>query len=214
MITRPITTSSFQTKVLSALDAYFKTVSASAKAEDVPYPMIAPLTPEDTTLLPDEFISTTLAVTSPWIDLASPDPAVAHVSRQVLNLEIAYAAFCGASNVIVEGPRLSGDSVIPQFARAMAQALNAGAYLNLQIRLPMTGTEQSEVTEDSRHLASRSRKQYTGASDKSNTSDPLRSWDAWELIRTVCKFHSRLSVGKIYCLSFFLFAFQSAYYRR
>jgi len=197
MITRPITTSSFQTRVLAVLDAYFESVSASAKAEDVPYPLITPLTPEDTTLIPDEYISTTLALTSPWIDLASPDPAIAHVSRQVFNLEIAYAAFCGVNNIIVEGPRLDGQSLVPQFARSLAQALSVGPYLNVQVRMPMTGTEDRGVTNDSRHFASKLRGQYAEPSENApKTSDSLRSWDAWELIRTLCKFHGRLSIGK------------------
>ena len=198
MITRPITTSSFQTRVLAVLDAYFESVSASTKAEDVPYPLITPLTPEDTTLVPDGYISTTLALTSPWIDLASPDPAIAHVSRQVFNLEIAYAAFCGVNNIIVEGPRLQGNGLVPQYARSLAQALSVGPYLNIQVRMSMTGTEDKEATNDSRHFASKPREQFAESSENApKASDSLRSWDAWDLIRTLCKFHGRLSVGKI-----------------
>lgn len=203
MITRPITTTSFQVKVLAALDAYFEKVSGSANADEVPYPMIPPFTPEDTTLLPDEYISSVLAVTSPWIDLASPDPAIAHVSRQVFNLEVAYAAFCGVNNMIIQGPRLQPDSIIPQFARAIVQALNVGAYLNLQILLPMTGAESKDETQNPRHMASRTREQYAVApGNASTTNDLLGSWDAWELIRTVCKFHGRLSVGKRFYFPF------------
>lgn len=197
MITRPITTESFRAKVLAALDAYFEKVSAANSADDVPYPLISPLTPEDTNLLPDEFISSMLAITSPWIDLASPDPVVAHVSRQVFNLEVAYAAFCGVNNMVIQGPRLQGNVVVPQFARSIVQALNVGAYLNLQILMPMTAAESKDETKNPHHMASRMREAYSTASDIATTSsDSLRSWDAWELIRTVCKFHGRLSVGK------------------
>lgn len=195
MITRPITTSSFQVKVLGALDSYFETVSTSANADDVPYPLIPPLTPEDTNLLPDEFISSMLAITSPWIDLASPDPVIAHVSRQVFNLEVAYAAFCGVNNMIIQGPLLEGSSIISQYARTLVQALNVGAYLNLQILMPMTGSQSKDETQNPRHLASRMREKYASETTP-NTKDALRSWDAWDLIRTVCKFHGRLSVGK------------------
>lgn len=191
-----MTTSTFQDKVLAAVDDYLKLASASANADDVPYPMIPPLTPEDTTLLPDEFISSMLAVTSPWIDLASPDPAIAHVSRQVFNLEVAYAAFCGVNNIIIEGPRLQDDTVISQYARAIAQALNVGPYLNLQIRLPMTASDIIDERKDSFHLASRAREQYSKPSEGVTVGNPLLAWDAWELLRTVCKFHGRLSVGQ------------------
>lgn len=201
MITRPITTPSFQARVLSALDSYFETVSKSANADDVPYPLIPPLTPEDTTLLPDEFITTMLLVSSPWIDLASSDPAVAHVSRQVFNHEIAYAAFCGVNNIIVQGPRLEGNGSVAQYARSIMQALNLGAYLNLQIMMPMTGTEVKDVSQSPRHVASRARNLTDSVAAASNNSDTLCSWDAWELIRTLCSFNSRLSVGKS-CSSF------------
>ncbi|KAL1303432.1 hypothetical protein AAFC00_006821 [Neodothiora populina] len=196
MITRPITSSSFQNKVLAALDSYFEALSSAAKEEDVPYPLISPLTPEDTNLLPDEYISSMLAVTSPWIDLASPDPVIAHVSRQVFNLEVAYAAFCGVNNMVIEGPRLQGNVAIPVYARSIVQALNVGPYLNLQIRLPMTAKSSKDETQNPRHMASRMRSRYAEAADIASTSsDSLRSWDAWELIRTVCKFHGRLSVA-------------------
>lgn len=197
-MTRPITSSSFQSKVLATVDTYLKAVSEAENAQAIAYPLLPPLTPEDTNLLPDEYITSTLAVTSPWIDLASSDPVIAHVSRQVFNLEVAYAAFCGVNNLIIQGPRLQDDAIVSQYARSIVQALNIGAYLNLQILLPMTAVGIQDETKNKHHIASRRREQYAvAATDTVATkTDDLRSWDAWELIRTVCKFHGRLSIGK------------------
>ena len=61
---------------------------------------------EDTDLTAGEMTSHLIALVSPWIDLCSPDPLIYNISRQVIHLEIAYAAFCGITNVIVPGPKL------------------------------------------------------------------------------------------------------------
>lgn len=205
MITRPVTTAAFQMRVLALLDTYFEAVSTSSKPDAVPYPLVAPLTPEDTTLSPDESVGSMLAVTSPWIDLASPDPAVAHISRQVFNHEVAFAAFCGFNNVIVQGPLLQGNTNLTQYARAIMHALTVGAYLQLQILLPMQEVDEGKFSQNPRHLASRVREDFVARSNAAPGQNSLISWDAWELIRSVCRFHGRLSVGKIPRFSYFVF---------
>lgn len=204
MITRPITTATFQMRVLALLDEYFEAVSTSPVPDAVPYPLVSPLTPEDTTLTPDESVGSMLAVTSPWIDLASPDPAVAHISRQVFNHEVAFAAFCGFNNVIVQGPLLQGNTNLSPYARAVMHALSVGPYLQMQILLPMQEVDESRFSQDPRHVASRARSDFTATSESPVESDLLKSWDAWELIRSLCRFHGRLSLGKILRLSHFL----------
>ncbi|KAG9813702.1 protein arginine N-methyltransferase HSL7, partial [Aureobasidium melanogenum] len=192
MMTRPITSPGFQARVLALVDAYFEAVSASPNANAVPYPLVAPLTPEDTNLVPDEYISTMICCTSTWIDLASPDPVIAHVSRQVFNHEVAYAAFCGVNNIMIQGPNLETSSVISQYARAIWHSLEVGPYINLQILLPMQPTE-SKAAEDGLSLAGRARDSFKTL--KSIASDALWSWDTWDLIRSTCKYHPRLTVA-------------------
>ncbi|KAG9560072.1 protein arginine N-methyltransferase HSL7, partial [Aureobasidium melanogenum] len=192
MMTRPITSPGFQARVLALVDAYFEAVSASSNASAVPYPLVAPLTPEDTNLVPDEYISTMICCTSTWIDLASPDPVIAHVSRQVFNHEVAYAAFCGVNNIMIQGPNLETSSVVSQYARAIWHSLEVGPYINLQILLPMQPTE-SKAAEDGLSLAGRARDSFKTL--KSIATDALWSWDTWELIRSTCKYHPRLTVA-------------------
>ena len=141
-----------------------------------------------------------LASTSTWIDLASPDPFIARVSNQVLNQEIAYAAFCGISNVIIQGPlsdgRSSETAVIAQYARAIEQAIAIGPYLQLHISSGMYPRQDPGRAKTQHHLATKCRPTYT-ASRASHpvTGDVLSEWDAWDTIRSVCKYTSRVSIG-------------------
>ncbi|THW65687.1 Skb1 methyltransferase [Aureobasidium pullulans] len=192
MMTRPITSPGFQARVLALVDAYFDAVSSSSNADAVPYPLVAPLTPEDTNLVPDEYISTMICCTSPWIDLASPDPVIAHVSRQVFNHEVAYAAFCGVNNIMIQGPGLEASSVISQYARAIWHSLEVGPYINLQVLLPMQPREDS-AAQNGLSLAGRARDSFKTL--QSISTDALWSWDTWELIRSTCKYHPRLTVA-------------------
>jgi protein arginine N-methyltransferase 5 len=192
MMTRPITSPGFQARVLNLVDEYMKAVSASSDANAVPFPLVAPLTPEDTNLVPDEYISTMICCTSAWIDLASPDPVIAHVSRQVFNHEVAYAAFCGVNNIMIQGPNLEASSVVSQYARAVWHSLEVGPYINLQILLPMQSTE-SKAAHDGLNLAGRARDSFKTL--KSISTDALWSWDTWDLIRSTCKYHPRLTVA-------------------
>jgi protein arginine N-methyltransferase 5 len=132
--------------------------------------------------------------------LCSPDPLIANISRQVLNIEIAYASFCGVGNIIIPGPRTySSGSVesdeLVQYARAIQEALNIGSYIQIAIHIPMFGFEEAkEMTGDLLPFAREQRP--TGKGKENKEIDLFETWDAWNLIRGVCKYNSRLSVGK------------------
>jgi protein arginine N-methyltransferase 5 len=158
------------------------------------------LNPVDTPLTPDESISQVIGVTSSWIDLGSPDPIIADVSRQVLQLELAYAAFCGVTYALIPGPRLRGcgacDGGIAHYARALLDALAQGPYMQLYIWFPMidNSKEQAEQMGD---LAPFARQQYLNQDEaESNRLDLFGTWEAWDMIRSICKYPSRLCVGK------------------
>ncbi|KAJ9623059.1 hypothetical protein H2203_005991 [Taxawa tesnikishii (nom. ined.)] len=179
MMTSPISTPAYRVKVQELVDDYLLTVleDESVDAESVPMPLVPPLTPEYTTLTPDETISSLLMTTSPWIDLASSDPAIAHVSRQVFNQEVAYAAFCGVNNIMVP-------------------ALGTGPYVQLQIVMPMSQDIKEGKPEDPQHFVHKARVDYREDGDGVNpVSEAYGSWDAWDLIRSTCRYHGRLSVS-------------------
>ena len=204
MLTAPLTTSHFQSRVLARLQEYVKELETAKNAEAVPLPTISPLTPEDTDLGPDESNIAIIGVVSPWIDLGSPDPLIAHVSRQIFSLEVAFAAFVGVGNVLIHGPIEGSDQV--QYARAIFEGLGFGPYIQLQILLPMTGELELEGA-DGAHLSELAREKYlpVPSEDDDDESELFGSWETWDTIRTMCQYSNKLTVGM--CKNFLLFTF-------
>lgn len=209
MLTTPITTPHFHSRVLTLLSSHCSQIQpisygsngTLASSHNTTPLTILPLSPVDTPLTPNESISQLIAASSSWIDLCSPDPLVADVSRQVLMLEIAYAAFCGVSYVIIPGPRLHHGNLhaegVAQYARAILEALSIGPYLQMHIWLPMVDHPDSNG-EEMGDLAPFAREQYVGdlEDELPRKLDLFGTWDAWNVIRTLCKYHQRLNVGK------------------
>lgn len=209
MLTTPITTPSFQSRVLTLLSSHTSRASSHESdsslfdsTADLPL-LIPPLGPTDTTITPNETISQLLAVASPWIDICSPDPLIQNISQQVLSLEIAYAAFCGVGNVIISGPKLHHGTVhgktLVQYARAISEALSVAINLQIEILLPMTDQPESEFDDSMGSLTQLARDDYVGDAGKETgrKAELYGSWDAWNVIRTVCKYNPRLFVGKL-----------------
>src|SRR5271168_4734758 len=207
MLTSPITSPHFHSRVLALISTHLSELSRLESSDDLsnggsipPAPIITPLTPVDTPLTPGDTVSQVIAYSSPWIDLCSPDPLISNISRQVLNIEIAYASFCGIGNIIIPGPRTyesgsaQNDGLI-QYARAIQEALTIGSYVQLAIHIPMyRHDEVKDLTGDLLPFAREQRAH--GKAKGSKEIDLYETWDEWNLIRTVCKYNSRLSVGK------------------
>ena len=194
MLTAPITTSNFHERVLALFDSL----------DPDSAPTISALTMDDTDLTPDEMTSHLLALVSPWIDLCSPDPVIYNISRQVLHLEIAYAAFCGVTNVIVPGPKLhhgdiEGEGVV-QYAYSVQEILNIGMFVQVHIRLHMIDDPEAFGENMGDDLGSRARLKYVNLStcDPKPKADVFGTWDAWNIIRSTCNYNARLFVGKKY----------------
>lgn len=200
MLTIPITTPYFHSRVL-ALHAKYLEESGNHPNENLPLPLVPPLTAVDTSLRPDDTISQLLAVASPWIDICSADPLIHSISCQVLDLELAYAAFCGIGNVIVLGPslrslKLHGDGIM-QYALAIKNALEVGNYIQIEVKLPMVDMLEVDDVDRSESLAYRAREDYVDVEHgKAKKAETFGTWDAWNLIRTVCNYSARLFVGK------------------
>ena len=229
MLTSPITTPTFHTRVLTLVSNYINELDRNPGAE-LPVPTIPSLSPVDTPLVPDHTISHLLAIASPWIDLCSPDPVIHDVSRQVLELEVAYAAFCGIGNIILPRPKLHHGKLhgegVTQYAYAIQKALKIAQFIQLSIMLPMMAEPEQDGDEVEGGLAQEARAKYVGVSDghtqkdsKDFTGEKWRdteqnddgasirrkklakldffgTWDAWNVIRTLCTYDARLFVGK------------------
>ena len=205
MLTTPITTPFFRHRVQELVtQALQDNIDEDNQAS---IPTISPLSLPDTPLTPGDITSQLLAFVSPWIDLCSPDPLISNISRQVLYLEIAYAAFCGIEYVFIPGPKLyHGDAVThgtPQYARAVQEALSIGSHLSIHITFPMIADPIEEPRAEMGNLASQTRPEYIDEVDELRPQKPdmFGTWDAWNTIRTVCKYSNRLFVGKNQMLS-------------
>lgn len=200
MLTFPITTPHFHSRVLSMLSSTFSGSSGNHETlnlRNVSSVSIGPLSPADTNLTPDDSISSIIGVTSTWTDLGSPDPVIADISHQVLKLELAYAAFCGVSYVIVPGPRPSSTSDIASYARAILEGLNQGPYMQLYIWVD-THSEPKLMQEQVGDLAAFSRDEYHAVQAQSTeVIDEFRIWQAWDTVRSVCKYSTRLCLGML-----------------
>ena len=192
MLTAPLTTSHFRNRVFALFE--------DLDPEDTLN--VTPLTKFDTNLGPGEFTSQLLAVASPWIDLCSSDPLVYNVSRQVLHLEVSYAAFCGVANIIIPGPNLHGSNRssdgVAQYAYTMQEILEIGLYHQVLIRFPMSDVPDRSSATNDRCLSSYARRSVEQGNDENWLQpDIFGTWDAWNIIRSICKYSSRLFVGKM-----------------
>jgi protein arginine N-methyltransferase 5 len=202
MLTTPITTPYFHSRVLALLSSHLSELDQleSSTRNAPPAPIIPPLGPVDTPLTPCDTVSQLIGYTSSWIDLCSPDPLVANISRQVLNLEVAYASFCGIGNLIIPGPKLHRDQFsqsngVAQYARTIQEVLSIGSFMNMSIHMAMDDRKDTRPREEMGDLSPFSREEYFDDSAKESQVDLFASWDAWNLIRDVCKYNSRLSVA-------------------
>lgn len=197
MLTFSITTPHFHSRVLSVLSAAFQNQpdvhNALHSSNGAPV-IVDALTPADTKLTPDEAISSIIGLTSSWIDLGSPDPIIADISRQVFRLELAYAAFCGVSYVIVPGPRQGTTCDVAAYARAILDGLAQGPYMTLYI-WSNTHHDPSMLKEQVGDLASFARRDFASGAEQDNTNTMFQTWQAWDTIRSLCKYSTRLCLA-------------------
>lgn len=228
MLTAPITTPYFNLRVLNMVTEHFTKLGPVTGA--LAAPTVTSLSALDTNLAPGETMAQILGVVSPWIDLCSPDPVIYNVSRQVLVMEVAYAAFCGIGNLILPCPKLHHGKTtgtgIAQYAHAVQQVLDVGGFIHMSVTMPIMDNPHDVVEETKGSLALHARPEHVGVSENERQSnqdtkvsleshpedlldirprksvhvsskhDYFGTWDAWNVIRTVCRYNSRLFVGK------------------
>lgn len=201
--TAPITNTHFHQRVKELYKAHLRVVeNSSLSAEEktnpsLPGPIVPTLTDEDTSLGPCSYIGNVLAHSSPWLDLGSSDPIIASISRQVLNLEVAFAHWCGARCVLVPGPRRDDDGrAVAQFARAIQETFEVASRVNIIVHLPMyrePGLEEKTQLLSTELLGSQGAATEAAQGEE---VDLFGAWDTWNTIRSVCNYSSRLYTGK------------------
>ncbi|KAJ2906244.1 hypothetical protein MKZ38_002323 [Zalerion maritima] len=192
-VTTPITNDFFRKRIAALVSGHL----TKGDSEDVP--IVTPLTTIDTTLFPSASASGMVGYASSWIDLCSKNPIIASVSRQILNLEISYANFVGLRSVIVAGPGVDNDTsgtsqAIAQYARAIHEALNVAARMNIVIHMPMY--REPGLDDVTANLADlEAAKSSSKVDDGPAQVELFGAWDAWNQIRTASKYCNRLGVA-------------------
>ncbi|KAL3495241.1 PRMT5 arginine-N-methyltransferase-domain-containing protein [Aspergillus germanicus] len=207
MLTTPITTPHFHSRVLSLLSSHLANIQAVSHDDSRTLmttqnvrPLVVPqLGPSDTHLTPNDAMSQLVGVTSSWIDMSSPDPLIADISRQVFILEVAYAAFCGIGYLLIPGPKLHHNGMhsegVIYYARAVQDAISLGPYIQFHVWLNMVDNQDLEV-DAMGDLAPLAREVFLeDFGNQSPKLDLFGTWDAWDAIRRSCKYHSRLFVA-------------------
>jgi protein arginine N-methyltransferase 5 len=112
-----------------------------------------------------------------------------------LNLEVAYANFCGVRSIIIPGPRSDENGEgIDRYARAIQEALVQATRANIIIHIPMY---REPGLDEKVELLSSVVGVYKADKTSSNDVDIFSAWDSWHTIRSVCNYNSRLYVGKL-----------------
>ena len=200
-MTTPITNDHFRDRVFALVSQHLVnleeadergTTTATAPRPD---PTIPSLTPKDTSLFPSSAVNTYTACISPWLDLCSTNPLIANISRQVLNIEVNYANFCGVRSIIIPGPRLDaskngGNQGLAQYSRAVEEALTVGSRLTFLVHMPM----YREPTLEKQGKTLATLVSETGPK-LGKEIDLFSTWDSWHHVRTVCNYNTRLFVG-------------------
>lgn len=203
-MTAPVTNDQFYQRVVELYRSHLKEreqwkqergLSASQSANaSLPVPIVPALTNKDTTLFPGTHVGSLVAYASPWIDICSSDPLISSISRQVLNLEVAYANFCGVRSIIVPGPRRDDSGrEVPQFARAVNELLRVSTRANIIVHMPMyrePGLEEKTGLLSTTLSATAAEKK-----DEGGEIDLFSAWDSWHTIRTACTYSMRLFVA-------------------
>ncbi|TGZ76752.1 Skb1 methyltransferase [Ascodesmis nigricans] len=126
VISTRISNSSFQARVKATLE--------QAVIDKRRHIRIDSLTADEVNIAPGNHVNVAIAFVSPWIEVDSTDPLIAHASKQALDLELAYAAFCGVSQVVLPGPQ--SPETAAEYAQTVNEVLNHSAYMHLLVQMP------------------------------------------------------------------------------
>ncbi|KAI9666801.1 MAG: methyltransferase protein [Alyxoria varia] len=194
MITSRITNEVYKQKIFRLFNHQCRECTdASGSQSTITLP---PMDAVDSNLSPGSHVARFIFTTSNWIDVTSTNALFADISRKVLLQEISYAAWCGASTIMIRGPQSNVSSThsgLCRFAHAIREVLSIGANFSILIDMPMVyDPTRSDASKDEHAQAP------TNGDDHSETgsgSSPFDPWDTWDYIRGLNKYNSRLSLA-------------------
>jgi type II protein arginine methyltransferase len=121
-----------------------------------------------------------VALASDWICLDAPDEWVRLDSELALEHELAWASYLNVGIVILPPPQ--SRDCLTSYARAVNAALGrlANSRMDLSVRIPVYDP----------------RARTTPTLNASSVMEVLNSsWEMWDLIRSVCDYHPRLTLS-------------------
>lgn len=125
----------------------------------------------DTLIKPGLHISSTIGISSPWIELDSKDESIRQLGLNVLENEAAYAAFCGINYLIVPGPKRRNSALI--YAQALSKVV--AKHPNVEFSVHVQFCEEF--------------------ADQGSPHDYLSIWELWNTIRSSCNNVPNLKVA-------------------
>ncbi|KAL9092668.1 MAG: hypothetical protein Q9159_000739 [Coniocarpon cinnabarinum] len=168
------------------------------------FSQLSPLQGGETNVSPNEVSSKAVYIIDDWIDLACDDPVVADFSKQVLLQEVNYAGFCGATNVVVHGPRFLSRNHRRQqvltYADAIREAQASSPSVSISILLPLALEDLDNEDSPWKHKSVIWHIRHKDVSDYPRRQlmlDDLSIWDVWHSIQAACKYDNRVSIALI-----------------
>lgn len=141
----------------------------------------------DTLIQPGPHINSTIAISSPWLELDSKDENIRNLSLAILDNEAAYASFCGINYMVVAGPKRRNSGLI--YSQGIKSILTKYPSLDFSIHVQFC-EEFADVCADSQTASPE-----PSSSSSSHHHDYLSIWDLWNTIRNSCTNAPNLKVA-------------------
>lgn len=136
-------------------------------------------------------------VLSQWLELDSVDEGIRFDSEIALRQEMEYAAYLGATQVILPSPSSDPErrSYLADYARALRSCLQvAGPLMKVAVRLPVSSPHilgtmlQRQNTLTSNGMVAMPAAAYLRTNDN-------WAWETWEALQSLCDYHSKLCIA-------------------
>ncbi|SHO78148.1 Similar to S.cerevisiae protein HSL7 (Protein arginine N-methyltransferase) [Malassezia sympodialis ATCC 42132] len=136
-------------------------------------------------------------VLSQWLELDSVDEGIRFDSEIALRQEMEYAAYLGATQVILPSPSSDPERLpyLADYARAIRSCLQvAGPLMKLAVRLPVSSPHILATMLKRQNLQASNGTMAMPAAAYLRTNDNW-AWETWEVLQNLCGYHTQLCIA-------------------
>lgn len=136
-------------------------------------------------------------VLSQWLELDSVDEGIRFDSEIALRQEIEYAAYLGATQVILPSPSSDPERLpyLADYARAIRACLQvAGPLMKVAVRLPVSSSYILATMLQRQNMLTSNGMVAVPAAAYLRTNDNW-AWETWEALQKLCEYHSQLCIA-------------------